>query len=280
MVEKWQARVREHYNECIKQMMGNENKVFGVFLYGSQNYGLGTPNSDVDTKAVIVPDLADIATNTPPFSKEYHFDNGEHMVMVDFRLWMQQLRKHNPNTIETLFTEYFVINPIYQKIWESLQDIRQDIVYLNKERFCHAIKGMYFGTYKTCFSQNPSSEKGKEYFEKFGYNPKSLSHMVRLSFLIRDYMLADPIPFEQVLRVSEDEADCLDAVRSGCFITLDLAKEIASDSLEKIDSEVAKAADYLETYSEVEHYYTICDTMNKISITLFKIKLKGEILND
>lgn len=34
--------------------------VFGVFVYGSQNYGLETENSDIDVKALIVPNRASL----------------------------------------------------------------------------------------------------------------------------------------------------------------------------------------------------------------------------
>ena len=65
-MSKWQARVWQHYNHLLKYV--EEDYVFGVFLVGSQNYGLATSDSDVDTKAVVLPTLKDLAFNAQPVS--------------------------------------------------------------------------------------------------------------------------------------------------------------------------------------------------------------------
>jgi predicted nucleotidyltransferase len=53
--EKIMNRLQEHYDEVIK--MGYE--VVGVFLQGSQNYDLDYENSDIDSKAIILPKFND-----------------------------------------------------------------------------------------------------------------------------------------------------------------------------------------------------------------------------
>ena len=57
-----------------------EKQIFGVFLYGSQNYGLDTENSDVDTKAIIIPTIEDLCQKKVDFCKEYEV-NGEKTVV-------------------------------------------------------------------------------------------------------------------------------------------------------------------------------------------------------
>ena len=52
-------RMQEHY--AVLEDMGYE--VVGLFLQGSQNYNLGYEDSDVDTKAIILPTLDDIILN-------------------------------------------------------------------------------------------------------------------------------------------------------------------------------------------------------------------------
>ena len=74
-----------------------EKQIFGVFLYGSQNYKLDTENSDVDTKVVIIPTLKDLCQ-------------------------------------ETLFTDYKWINPIYDYIWGELMNIRNFIAYYDMNK--------------------------------------------------------------------------------------------------------------------------------------------------
>ena len=48
-------RLGLHYDTVCEEY-GEEN-VMGVFLYGSQNYGINTPTSDVDTKAILIPSI-------------------------------------------------------------------------------------------------------------------------------------------------------------------------------------------------------------------------------
>jgi predicted nucleotidyltransferase len=45
-----------------------EDQIIGVFLYGSQNYGLATEDSDVDTKVVIIPTLENLIILLDGFS--------------------------------------------------------------------------------------------------------------------------------------------------------------------------------------------------------------------
>ena len=66
-------RVKEHYDFVLKHYNGNTDCVFGVFLVGSQNYGLDDENSDVDTRAVVLPTLYELATNKPPVSTTLMF---------------------------------------------------------------------------------------------------------------------------------------------------------------------------------------------------------------
>lgn len=46
-------KVSEHYQDALKRFP--KNRIVGCFLQGSQNYGLETPSSDVDTKLIVVP---------------------------------------------------------------------------------------------------------------------------------------------------------------------------------------------------------------------------------
>ena len=52
-----------------------EDQIIGVFLYGSQNYGLATENSDVDTKVIIIPTLEDLCLKKAGFVKEYKYND-------------------------------------------------------------------------------------------------------------------------------------------------------------------------------------------------------------
>ena len=54
-------RLQDHYDEALQYFP--EDRIVGVFLQGSQNYGLDYEGSDVDTKLIVVPTFKDICLN-------------------------------------------------------------------------------------------------------------------------------------------------------------------------------------------------------------------------
>lgn len=78
------ARVREHYE--IAKTIVPEELIIGCFLYGSQNYDMADEQSDVDTRVLVVPSLADVVSARRPVSFEYHCENGEHINFKDLGL--------------------------------------------------------------------------------------------------------------------------------------------------------------------------------------------------
>ena len=106
-------RVKEHYNEALAYFP--EDRIVGIFLQGSQNYGLATPQSDVDTKLIVTPTFKDIAMNRKPVSTTHIRANEEHIDFKDIRLYIQTFRKQNLNFLEILYTDFAIVNPIYEK---------------------------------------------------------------------------------------------------------------------------------------------------------------------
>ena len=54
-------RLMEHLTEARQYFA--EDQIVAIFLQGSQNYGLDLPDSDVDTKLIVVPSFKDICLN-------------------------------------------------------------------------------------------------------------------------------------------------------------------------------------------------------------------------
>ena len=103
-------RLQEHYLES-KQYFA-KNNIVGIFLQGSQNYGLETEDSDIDTKLITTPTLNDLIYNRKPMSTTHFRINKEHIDFKDIRLMFDTFRKQNLNFIEILFTNYKIINPM------------------------------------------------------------------------------------------------------------------------------------------------------------------------
>lgn len=126
----------EEHKQAVINAGFNENRIFAICLYGSQNYGLSTENSDVDTKAIIIPTLKDLCNFTAkkPYVKELELPNNEKCVIMDIRHLVENLLKQNINYVEVLYTKYNWINPKYQRIWNELQDIKEQIAYYDVNR--------------------------------------------------------------------------------------------------------------------------------------------------
>lgn len=270
-MNKWQARVRQHYDKCV-EILGDERRVFGVFLIGSQNYGLAEPTSDVDTKAIIFPSLMDIVTNARPLNMEMHFDNGEHMTITDYRLWFEQLQKGNPNVIEILHTDYFVLNSKYNKIWDSLFAIRENISHYNTQATCHAIKGLFYNECKYCFK---STEDKKAIFKQFYYNPKRLMSMMRLTSLLINYSKYNDT--KSALIIPAADVKHFLEVKNGLY-NLSEAMEIHKNYLqiiEQIIEEIDQDKEMQEKNNE--NRVVVKKAMDLLAKQAFTIFLRGEM---
>lgn len=106
--------VKEAMDRHLKRVQETfPNEIIGVFLVGSQNYHLNTPESDVDTRALVLPTFQEIALNKEPVSKELSFEDGGKCVVRDARLVFRELLKQNPNCLEILCTSYYLLNEKY-----------------------------------------------------------------------------------------------------------------------------------------------------------------------
>ena len=176
-------RVKEHLEEAFERFP--EDRVVGIFLQGSQNYGLETPNSDVDTKLIVTPTFKDIAMNHKPVSTTHVRANEEHTDWKDIRLYIQTFRKQNLNFLEILFTDFAIVNPIYEKQWSRLVQARERIVRFNPYRSVQSMKGIALEKYHAMEHEYPSKV---EVLKKYGYDPKQLHHLVRVEDYLERYI--------------------------------------------------------------------------------------------
>lgn len=111
-------RLQKHYNAALEKY--GKNAVLGVFLYGSQNYGVDTEFSDVDTKCILVPNVYHLAIN--PYQTKHLSIDGEVCECMTIMHMIDNWKKQNPNFLEIMFTKYKIINPDYYNIWNNVVD--------------------------------------------------------------------------------------------------------------------------------------------------------------
>lgn len=123
------------------------NQLIYLAVYGSQNYQMDLPSSDIDTYAVMAPSMDDLVSNHA-ISAEHHFSNGEHCVVKDIRLYIDQLKKQSFNVLETLSTPYFMINPEFTRLLQGLRLNVDTIARYDPYRFCMAALGNFHNSNK------------------------------------------------------------------------------------------------------------------------------------
>ena len=219
----------DHINESFEHFP--RDKVVGIFLQGSQNYGLDYEDSDIDTKLIVAPNFKDIAMNKQPISTTHFRANDEHIDFKDIRLYMQTFRKQNLNFLEILFTKYCFINDDYYDEWKRLVDAREEIAHMNPYQSIKAMQGV---AKEKFYAMEHHYPKRMHMIDKYGYDPKQLHHLLRIEDFIYRYIAG--IPYKECLIPLKDEY--LVNVKRGCH-SLEVARFIANRSMSNID-EMAK----------------------------------------
>lgn len=256
-------KVRAHYIESCCYFF--EPQIVGIFLQGSQNYGLDTPSSDVDTKLIVVPTFREIAMNKKPVSHTHILPNEEHIDFKDVRLYMQTFRKQNLNFLEILFTPYFIVNPIYKKQWNRLIETREDIAHMNPYRSVKSMVGVALEKYHAMEHEYPSKV---EIIRKYGYDGKQLHHLVRVEEYLERYINGEPYVNCLISRQPEFLKD----IKLQKYSLVD-AREMANKSLAHIR---CMEDDFCLTHKNEENEETV-RLLNDVQYEIMRIAVKGEL---
>lgn len=272
--EKIMARLQEHYNYLIKK--GHE--VVALMLQGSQNYDLDIYTeeyqSDIDSKAIILPSFEDFVQNRSPFSYTYILDNNEHIDTKDIRIMCEMLKKENISYIELLYTKFMIINPEYEDIVKLLIENRDQIVNINKNQFLRCISGMAMEKRKALTHPYPTII---DKINKYGYDPKQLHHLARLEEFITRYV--NGVSLE----------DCYKSKNREYLLALKLGKYVESNKIIPVEEAIKMANRIDNNINFIKNQYCIeedtkideygISVLNKIKYELLKKKFKKDLKN-
>lgn len=180
-------KIQEHYQEALK--LYPADRIIGIFCQGSQNYGLDYEGSDIDTKCFLVPTLEDIIFNKKPISTTHIRANEEHIDFKDIRLFLTTVRKQNLNFMEILFTKYKIVNSTYEPMWNRLIENNEQIARYNPVGAVKTMKGIALEKYHAMEHKYPSKI---ELIDKWGYDGKQLSHLIRVDEYLARYIAGEP----------------------------------------------------------------------------------------
>ena len=228
--DEWiMARLAEHYEEA-KQYF-DESRIVGIFIQGSQNYGLDYEGSDIDTKLIVVPTFEEIAFNKKPVSTTHILDNNEHLDAKDVRLYINCFEKQNLNFLEILFTPYKIVNPQYAEFWQKLIDAREDIAHYDIHRAIKSMKGIALEKYHAMEHRYPSKV---DIIDKYGYDSKQLHHLLRVEEYLARYIAGES--YENCLIPNELRAERLRAIKEdNGLLSLEEARAAADASLQTVE---------------------------------------------
>lgn len=181
--ERIMQRMHEHYQRGVE--LYGESRIVGLFLQGSQNYGLDYEGSDIDTKLILTPTIEDIIFNRKAVSTTHVMENEEHLDAKDIRLYIQTFRKQNLNFLEILFTEFKIVNPQYEKMWNVLIEHREEIARYNEYQAIKSMKGIAMEKYHAMKHPYPSK---LALIEDHGYDGKQVHHLIRVEDYIDRYI--------------------------------------------------------------------------------------------
>ena len=253
----WEAR--EHFNS---------NRIVGIFLQGSQNYGLDYEGSDIDTKLIIVPTFEQIAFNKQPISTTHIRDNEEHIDFKDIRLYMQTFRKQNLNFLEILFTDFKYVNEEYAPYWNVLVENREKIARYNPYQAVKSMKGIALEKYHAMEHEYPSKAA---VLAQYGYDPKQLHHLLRVEDYIRRYI--DGEKYEDCLRPTNSEYLML--VKRGKY-DLAAAREVGRNAIARVEFMANNFTEKVENKGDP----VIDRLLDDVQYDIMKDAIRKEIINN
>ena len=191
-----------------EQKMAQDNLILKVRT-GSKLYGTNTKNSDSDYTGVFIPnkeyvlglltcEQVDIRTN-PTDSGKRNTKNDTDITLYSLPKFIKLCADNNPNIVELLFVNKK--NIIYCNSYgKRLLDASHFFI---SKKVKHRFLGYAHSQRMKILNKNPIGNR-KEYIEKFGYDVKFASHLIRLlvegNELLLNGKLEFPIPHNRLIR--------------------------------------------------------------------------------
>ncbi len=260
-------RVQDHYDEALQYFP--EEQIVGVFLQGSQNYELDYEGSDVDTKLIVVPSFRDICLNKKPVSTTHVRANDEHTDWKDVRLYMETFRKQNLNFLEILFTDFYIINPMYKEEWERLVAAREFIARMNVHRAVKSMKGIAMEKYHAMEHRYPAKV---DIIDKYGYDGKQVSHLDRVDDYLERYIAGEP--YKDCLIPTPMRRPRMMDFKMLSVYSLEEARVLAKEILDHV---VEMADEFCAAHPDQEEAW-VRELLEDVSYNIMRISVEKELL--
>lgn len=181
-------------NELIKKLQQQKQiiesqgySVAYICIYGSQNYDLQIHNeqyqSDIDMKAIVVPTLDELIKDSKPVSTVVNTEWGQ-CDLKDIRSYFKTLTKANPAYVETLYTDYYIVDEKFSNEFNQIFKLKDQLVEALSAQMIRAMYGMMCEKQKALCHPYPTIAHK---IERYGYDGKQSHHIFRLWYMMQDY---------------------------------------------------------------------------------------------
>lgn len=103
--------------EDIKKQIG-EDRLFGIFVIGKALYGMAEKEEDIKTIAGYIPTEDELYLSAPKYQVCIHKQGSEEDIktqLTDLRCLLEKIEQQDINIMESIFSEYKMINPRYEE---------------------------------------------------------------------------------------------------------------------------------------------------------------------
>lgn len=194
---------------------------------GSHSYGTNTPESDMDTMGIVVPDVRNFYFGLKDFGDSGTFDvknDIEDTHFYELKKFMRLATNFNPNVIPLLWLrpeDYIAITNQGRKLIANRNIFNSRKAYTTLCGYAHAQRSRMHGT-----NTSQLGDKRKKLVELYGFDTKFAFHTIRLLRMCEEFLLTKHI---QVWRPDREE---LYSIREGKF-SLEQIEGMIEDLLQR-----------------------------------------------
>lgn len=230
---KVRKRLKEHLDEALQNPKIHD--WFMIAVNGSYNYNMDTPQSDIDSKLLVIPSLEQLVNGKSLNYLHCMSDNGEHVEVKDIRHYFTTMLKQNINFVETLYAQVWIVNPVYMRLFHYLFEMRDVISGCNPIATIHCIQGTAYQKYKQMLQSSPARAAD---IENYGFDRKSLHHLVRCVFFGEYYM--EGTSYQECLQNNDvpNIRRIIMSLKTTTVLNREQAINIAEDMLNGFDTKV------------------------------------------
>ncbi len=178
---------------------------------------------------MLFPSISDVILGKKTPSTDLVLYDGSLNGVKDYRDTFDLYLKGNVRFLETLYTDFYVANPKYEKFFDDLRQHRELIANSLPRRLMHSAAGMAKQKYKALSHPFPSKV---EILAKYGYDPKQLHHLARLNIFM--YKFIKTLSYESSLHMSVSERDYISSLKLHP-LKVDEAYSLAREAIKNID---------------------------------------------